>query len=456
MNLPRTQKYAALLTNRIPDSVFRKSMVSCETPNKEQWICCKFSMHPSQETIIAIGSNTGDILFADAKYAHDRLKFGYKELMSNGENGNGDAACLGIEWLPNRENLLIALHAGSHFQVRLWDIEKHILFPFEGHTFSVRCISVWPDNPNCFVTGSKDGSIMAWDIRRSPHYTPVTKSSQPSHLDALTMTLAPKLDPFRAQKMAHDISSQPLSKTKRLSMCSGFPTITALLHYNENYLISAASSASSGIRVWDLRYQKASKPVQVLHIPQHSSRETGITSMSWDRYHTNFFATCTDNHIYEYSMSSKTPLPVRSLKANMIGSVYVNCVTSPISDHLLVGSSHDHALLFDLQESRMYKQDQANSVYHPRRQQTAKYLNHPKFKFGGHRFNTEKVDWSSTGNYIATLDEYCLRIWSSRYLARVRDPDEQLNEVIIDDMPVKLIRPELLLPPDKTSQISRR
>ena len=35
-------------------------------------------MHASQETIIAIGSNTGDILFADAKYAHDRLKFGYK------------------------------------------------------------------------------------------------------------------------------------------------------------------------------------------------------------------------------------------------------------------------------------------------------------------------------------------------------------------------------------------
>lgn len=95
----------------------------------------------------------------------------------------------------------------------------------------------------------------------------------------------------------------------------------------------------------------------------------------------------------------------------MIGSVYVNCVTSPISDHLLVGSSHDHALLFDLQveliyqsiiginftssfqESRMYKQDQANSVYHPRRQQTAKYLNHPKFKFGGHRFNVSIKDF---------------------------------------------------------------
>ena len=52
---------------------------------------------------------------------------------------------------------------------RLWDVERgqseNEVRVFKAHRRSVKCIEFKPNGPNEFATGSRDNSIILWDIR---------------------------------------------------------------------------------------------------------------------------------------------------------------------------------------------------------------------------------------------------------------------------------------------------
>ena len=52
---------------------------------------------------------------------------------------------------------------------RLWDVGKgatdNKICLFKGHGRSVKCIEFKPDRPNEFATGSRENSILLWDVR---------------------------------------------------------------------------------------------------------------------------------------------------------------------------------------------------------------------------------------------------------------------------------------------------
>jgi len=165
--------------------------------------------------------------------------------------------------------------------------------------------------------------------------------------------------------------------------------------------------------------------------------------MVLDRYRSSIFAVCTDDNIYEYHMESNNTLPYRCLAAHSLRSSFIRSATSPVSDHLLVGTSHNHALIWDLQESTKSKQDVMN---HPKLLpyiRDKKYATQPKFKLGGHNGNVEFVSWNSSGDIIASLDEKSLRIWS-RELSKADQNGEFIKEITVDNRPLKLTYPELI------------
>jgi WD40 repeat protein len=106
--------------------------------------------------------------------------------------------------------------------------------------------------------------------------------------------------------------------------------------------------AFSGIHVWDLRYVVSGGPARTFEVP--SSRESsGITSLCWDRFQSSFFASCTDNAIHEYMPSVQSEKPIRTLNGKDINSFFVQCNASPVSDHLICGSSSKKTYIWDLQ-----------------------------------------------------------------------------------------------------------
>ncbi|KAF7638491.1 hypothetical protein Mgra_00002169 [Meloidogyne graminicola] len=321
--------------NKCPDE-FIQSFYSFPLRNDLEWVCAKFSPHPQQEHIFVLGNEYGSIALFNAKESYNNYKFIQKGFPCV------HSVILDFCFLPRIPNWLIALSGNSHIYLLDFNSGKPI-YDLSGHSCSVRCVSVWPENPNLLVSGSRDGSILGWDLR-SP-----TSGHRTINGECLT--------PSRTYVFAHESSE-------------------GLLHFGEHYVISSSSSSSSGIRIWDLRYVTGAA-LRTLKVPQNESgKEGGITSMCWDRFNSSFFASCTDNKIHQYLPSFNSDIPILSLNGQGINTFYVQCTTSPISDHFICGSSRDRAFIWDLQENRRYRQNNVKSLNNC-------FLQNPKFEIKG-------------------------------------------------------------------------
>nr|CAD2162915.1 unnamed protein product [Meloidogyne enterolobii] len=158
--------------------------------------------------------------------------------------------------------------------------------------------------------------------------------------------------------------------------------------------------------------------------------------MCWDRFNSSFFASCTDDKIHEFLPISSCDLPVRSLNGHGIDSFYVQCATSPISDHLICGSSRNRAYIWDLQESRNYRQNIFKSS-------NKSFLPNPKFALKGNEGEFECVQWSQSGKYLLTLGRDYIRIWSNNEKMDNENSEEIPSKTGI---PIKFDYPTLLPP----------
>ncbi|CAK5073280.1 unnamed protein product [Meloidogyne enterolobii] len=380
--------------NKCPDE-FIQSFCSVPHANDFEWVSARFSPHSQQEHIFVLGNEMGSIALFDAKEDLDKYKF-----IRRGSRIH--SVILDFCFLPEIPEWLIALSGKSH--IHLIDITNgKPISCLVGHSCSVRCASVCPGNP---ISGSRDGSILGWDLR-SPPYEQITIDG--SEWGALA--------PSRTFAFAHESPG-------------------GLLHFGENYVISSSSSASSGIRIWDLRYITGAA-LRTLKVPQEEGgKEPGIASMCWDRFNSSFFASCTDDKIHEFLPVSSCDLPVRSLNGHGIDSFYVQCATSSISDHLICGSSRNRAYVWDLQESRNYRQNLFKSS-------NKSFLPNPKFALEGNEFEFECVQWSQSGKYFLTLGRDYIRIWSNNE----RTDNEYSKETSSKTgIPIKFDYPTLLPP----------
>ncbi|CAK5026317.1 unnamed protein product [Meloidogyne enterolobii] len=435
--------------NKCPDE-FIQSFCSVPHANDFEWVSARFSPHSQQEHIFVLGNEMGSIALFDAKEDLDKYKF-----IRRGSRIH--SVILDFCFLPEIPEWLIALSGKSH--IHLIDITNgKPISCLVGHSCSVRCASVCPGNP---ISGSRDGSILGWDLR-SPPYEQITIDGSewgalaPSRTFAFahespggffssffrraggnTLKSYPfffPISPFFGNKKV--ILGYVFIKLFVQTFDSHLIIALCLLHFGENYVISSSSSASSGIRIWDLRYITGAA-LRTLKVPQEEGgKEPGIASMCWDRFNSSFFASCTDDKIHEFLPVSSCDLPVRSLNGHGIDSFYVQCATSSISDHLICGSSRNRAYVWDLQESRNYRQNLFKSS-------NKSFLPNPKFALEGNEFEFECVQWSQSGKYFLTLGRDYIRIWSNNE----RTDNEYSKETSSKTgIPIKFDYPTLLPP----------
>ncbi|CAL2045911.1 unnamed protein product [Caenorhabditis brenneri] len=403
LHLPKVQRrylrYPACVYEDLESKQY--FMPAGETECHESWVTARFSTHWSQENILYMGDDPGNIGIFDVRKFHDRtVPLTERQLHFFPAH---DGAIMDIVTVPNKETHIISISGDS--TIRCWDLtqasqsrESQMFF---GHECSVRSISFAPDNPNVFVTGSRDRQVKIWDMRVST----VKKMEEDCRLSTITYkTPHPKL----VEKPISTGTPKSKGKTK----IDGHK-VTSVVFLNEHHIASASENASSGIRVWDIRKPTRNgegQPTRVLNVPTSNKKSYGVTCLTKDRFSNRLFASCTDSSIFEYSIPTESITPINSYTGATIHNFYTQVACSPVSDIIACGSEDGRAVIWDLQNQYKYMNDRT-LPYKIGKEEERRRAKPIRWSLGGHQKQVLNVGWSSRGKYFMSCDEGGVRIW---------------------------------------------
>uniref|UniRef100_A0A8R1HGG3 WD_REPEATS_REGION domain-containing protein n=1 Tax=Caenorhabditis japonica TaxID=281687 RepID=A0A8R1HGG3_CAEJA len=390
---------------RCPSAVFEElesrhyTMPVGETDAHNSWVTARFSPHQSQEHILYLGDDPGNIGIFDVRKFHDRsVPIEERQLHFIPAH---DGAIMDIVGVPNKEQQIVSISGDS--TVRCWDLTQSAADRkselFYGHEGSVRSICFSPDESNVFATGGRDGKIKLWDMRVSQ----IKKKDLDCRLATTTYETA-----HPSSQLEKPAPGTPRSKAKPKYVPW---SVTSVLYLDNYHIATASSNAESGIRVWDVRMPTRNgegRPVRTFRIPTSKGQKTfGVTCMSIDRFGSRIFVSCTNSTIFEYATLSASLEPVNNYSGVKIGDFYTQVACSPVADVIACGSEDNRALMFDLQDQYHYMNDRFLPDEVEKRR-----TRFPKYSLGGHEKKVLNVGWSANGKYFMSMDEGGVRIWN--------------------------------------------
>lgn len=260
----------------------------------------------------------------------------------------------------------------------MWDLQSGSIervSDFVGHQRSVRTAAFRPDGSSIFATGARDGKIMLWDTRVNGNVSTITKPDNIIH----------NSHPFTMPKT-------PGSGSKKCKIVDRTNSVTGLVFQDDHSLISCGSGDGS-IRVWDLRRNYSNYKKDPL--PKHSisycgaSSKNGYSNLLLDKSRMKLFASCVDNVIYCFNVSTYNIMPEQKYVGHENGSFYIKSSLSPDSKYLISGSSDYNAYIWNI-----------------------KYAD-PIIKLSGHNAEVTCATWCQVGNIkiITCSDDARHKIW---------------------------------------------
>ncbi|XP_063974719.1 protein lethal(2)denticleless [Diachasmimorpha longicaudata] len=324
---------------------------------------CRFCPNSGYEQILALANEDGKIALQDI------LVKGQANQALDGTQAHRNAI-FDMAWMPNEQKLVTA--AGDQ-TARLWDVSVQEITEidcFSAHSRSVKTVVFRPQDKAVFATGARDGAIMLWDIRASHN-----GQRRP---DNCIMN-----GHVSGTKFRHRFAEES-SRTQ---------SITGLTFQDDMTLISCAAGDGM-IKVWDLRknYSVHKKEPQPKHVMQYTGGSTrnGFTSLLMDPAGIILYASCMDNNIYAYNISSYNPKPVGEYYGHENSTFYVKTCLSPDGKYLASGSSDEQAYI--------WKTSRPGG---------------PLVKLSGHTKEVTCVAWCNVGELkiVTCSDDSCHRIW---------------------------------------------
>ncbi|XP_012060071.1 PREDICTED: protein lethal(2)denticleless, partial [Atta cephalotes] len=340
---------------------------------------CRFCTTPGYEEILALANEDGKVAFQDTKIKNEN------NLPLEGTQAHCNAI-FDIAWMPGEMKLVTV--SGDH-TARLWDVtgpEIKQIKCFHAHTRSVKTAVFRDDDRAVFATGARDGFIMIWDIRAN-------------HSDE------PKPDNCIAN--AHSYGSVSNTRRKSHTQASRAHSITGLVFQDDFTLISCA--AGDGLlKVWDLRknYTVHKKEPIAKHLMNYSGNSTrnGFSSLLICPARITLYASCMDNVIYAYNISSYNRKPVAEYHGHQNHTYYVKTCLSSDGRYLASGSSDELAYIWNTNRPGA-----------------------PLVKLSGHTDEVTCIAWCNTGEtkIVTCSDDACHKIW------RVGLEHEENNKEVI-------------------------
>ncbi|KRX61025.1 Trehalase [Trichinella sp. T9] len=262
---------------------------------------------------------------------------------------------------------------------------------FHGHSYSIRSLSWCAENTNLFASGGRDGSLRIWDVRLRAGC--ISTIANAHYFGDFQTASSSTLCNQKRTKM--NLRKILMSDVRRSGTSLNVP-VTGVHFHNQHYVLSGAYT-NTGIRIWDLRkLLQANKAVAAVDIwPYPSPRNSnysryGYTTFCVDSSRSLLFVPCTDNTVYQYSLSSFNPKPIARHTGVSINTYYVQCAVCPYAPYLLCGSSNHKAMIWNIDES-----------------------GDPQFSlndFEGRDANS--VTWNHYGQLVTCCDPPSWRIWT--------------------------------------------
>ncbi|XP_014229719.1 protein lethal(2)denticleless isoform X1 [Trichogramma pretiosum] len=313
----------------LPKNLFHWASPNLTTPDpvdNPPVFAGKFCNAPGSKNLLAIANEDGKILLQDISH---RCSDDTQELPEGIQAHNN--AIFDIAWMP-KETKLVSVSGERN--AALWQVkdgELTKLSSFVGHTHSIKSVSFRPEDKAVFATGSRDGSIKIWDTRAN--YSSASKAD-----DTISNAHVSKM--YRASRKTN-IKNVGLSVTT--------------LQFQDDFNLISGSDGDGELKVWDLRkiystHKKFPVAKHVLLYGGKSHTYCGFTSVLVDPYGLNLYASCVDNVIYSYNLTSYNPNPVARYyghgKTNTPLSFFVKACLSPDGKYLITGSNDKAAYIW--------------------------------------------------------------------------------------------------------------
>lgn len=354
-------------------------------PDVPPVFACKFSNAPGYRHILALANEEGQIAI------HNTIVRSATSETPNRFSIRGHYnAVFDLAWL-HEETKLVSV-SGDH-TARLYSItpvsivEERI---FHGHTRSVKTVAARREDPAVFATGARDGAIFVWDRRAnlSQYYVRVPDRviSAPHR--------APDPTPQVRFRKRRNNGAGPVIMPSATS-------VTALAFQDEYTLISSGSGDGS-IKLWDLRYFCSNRdPHPKYTIPYSGcSARNGFSNLLVDKSGQKLYASCMDNVIYCYKLSTYSPQPIMRYTGHQNSTFYVKSSLSPDSQYIVSGSGDNNAYIWNINSSQ------------------------PLVRLEGHQAEVTCVDWCNLPDVtlVTCSDDLRHKLW------RVRDLNPDISE----------------------------
>ncbi|XP_075974413.1 WD40 domain-containing protein denticleless [Anticarsia gemmatalis] len=291
---------------------------------------CRFSEAPGYEHILALANEDGRVAIQDTSNLTTASTLEGFQCHNN--------AVFDLAWMPQHMNFVTV--SGDHTAC-LWDVAegapKRVLV-FSSHTRSVKTAVFRPTEPSVFATGARDGHILVWDIRANNQPSVVLKP------DNCLMNCHSSFNP----KTPGSHGKRPRLDNHRAI------SITGLVFQDDMTLISCGE-CDGNIKVWDLRknyniYKR--EPLPKHSIPYcGSSTKNGYTNLIIDDARMRLYASCMDNVIYCFNISTYNALPEQRYIGHENSTFYIKTCLSPDSMYLVSGSSDKNAYIWNVKYS---------------------------------------------------------------------------------------------------------
>ncbi|XP_053978906.1 protein lethal(2)denticleless [Hylaeus anthracinus] len=361
---------------------------------------CRFCITQGYEQIIALANEDGKIALQDTSI---------KEVSNQPLEGT-QAHCnaiFDVAWMPGDLKLVTA--SGDH-TARLWDVSgsqiKQIDY-FHAHTRCVKTAVFRYQDQAVFATGARDGSIMVWDIRAN-------------HCE--------HRKPDNCISNAHNVGNTGNTRQRRVvSHASRAQSITSLAFQDDVTLLSCAAGDGL-IKVWDLRknytvHKKEPVAKHTMNYTGHSTRN-GFSSLLICPARITLYASCMDNIIYAYNISSYNPKPIAEFYGHQNCTYYVKTCLSPDGRYLASGSS-----------------DELAYIWHTNKPGA------PIVQLSGHTEEVTCIAWCSVGEtkIVTCSDDSCHRIWRVGNEHKIDNEEVQIRghaEVVLNKNPLENLKLE--------------
>ncbi|XP_063698546.1 protein lethal(2)denticleless [Culicoides brevitarsis] len=303
-------------------------------------LAAKFAKQTGNQHIIAIANEDGMVAVQNVNHRNYDIASG--EIPLDGVQCHYNAV-FDVEWMPNEMKLVTV--SGDH-SAKLWQLTESKLVEtriFQGHFRSVKTAAFRKTDSAVFATGGRDGSILIWDTR-SAH-----SMESASRADNCIFSGHAGGQPNTPQ--SHRKRSGSRQSTPKLPANVSSSSITGLVFQDDNSLISCGAGDGL-IKVWDMRRNYTAfkkEPMPKYSLPYAgTSTFVGFTNLLVDNAGIRLYASCMDNTIYCYNISTYTQPLVQKYTGADIGSFYIKACLSPDDKYLISGSSSEKAYIWNV------------------------------------------------------------------------------------------------------------